>query len=180
MRIGKREDTVLFLRYALPCARDNLVKRGTWSPAELEKAIASVSENKVPAGKVENRFPVANAMCESIAEEKGKSEVDAAVIREYFLLRHNGVIEKRVANRETPKGFDKLACMTRAGRVLKVGEGFAIVETDLGKKRYKTNFARGLKEGDAVAVHFDYVSEKIDEETAKEMQRLLGKEKKAF
>jgi len=172
MKMATKQDTLLFLRYALPCAKDNLVKRGSWSQSELNEAIDSVSMGRVPAGKVENRFPVANAMCSAIAEESGKKEVDAAVIREYFLFRHSAVIEQRVENEEEPEGFDKLACMTRAGHVLKVGGGFVIVETDLGKKRYKTDFAKGLKGGDAVAVHFDYVSEKIDERTAKKMQRL--------
>ena len=48
----------------------------------------------------------------------------------------------------------------------------AAVKTVLGEKEYRTDFERGLTIGDIVAVHFDFIVEKISKETAEMMNKV--------
>ena len=160
------EDRALFLKYALPCA-GTLVKRGVVSQAHVDHLVALVSEGHVPVEKEEEMFKVANAMCKHIAERMGKPKIDSEVIREYFLLEHSKVVDERY---ELMRDFNPVDCRTYAGVVLKIEEGHATVRTNLGERVYRTTFARDLKENDKVAVHFDFVIEKISNQTAKKMQ----------
>jgi hypothetical protein len=163
----KIEDRLLFLKYALPCA-STLVKRGVVTQERVDGMIALVSEGKLPEDGAERIFRVANAMCESIARRMGKGAVDAEVIRTYFLLEHSKVVDERF---ESMKDFNPVACKTYAGRVIEAADGLAMVETVLGKQQYKTLFAKDVKKNDDVAVHFDFVVEKISAETAGKMSK---------
>ncbi len=160
------EDRPLFLKYALPCA-STLVKRGNVTQERVEKLKQLVSEGKVPEENVERMFKVANAMCESIAERMGKNAIDAEVIRQYFLLEHSKVVDDRY---KLMGDFNPVDCKTYAGRVIETSDGSAVVETRLGRKNYKSLFAKDVKKGDIVAVHFDYIVEKIDDKMAKKMK----------
>ena len=163
----KIEDRLLFLRYALPCA-STLVKRGNVTQEYINRLIVLVSQGKVPKEDVENMFKVANAMCESIAERMGKSAIDADVIRQYFLLEHSKVVDDRY---QLMKDFNPVDCRVYAGRVLKVNDGYALVKTRLGKKLCSTVFAKKVKKGEEVAVHFDFIVEKIPAELARRMEK---------
>jgi hydrogenase maturation factor len=172
MIIKSSEDRLLFLRYALPCA-GTLVKRGNVTKEYIDRLVEQVSQNMVPEGNPEAIFKVANAMCDSVAERMGKSSTDAEVIRRYFLFEHAKVVDDRF---ELMKDFNPVDCRTYPGRVVLVGDGSAVVETVLGRKEYRTVFAKDVKEGNAVVVHFDFVIEKITESTA-EMMRKVSDEK---
>lgn len=163
MRIS---DRLLFLRYALPCA-STLVKRGAVNQQHIDDLILMVSNNRVPKENVEKMFKVANVMCGNIAKRMGKSSVDTNVIRRYFLLEHSKVVDDRY---QLMRDFNPIDCKTYAGKVISIANGGAIVDTSLGKKRYKTVFAKGVKENDKVAVHYDYIIEKISDYTAKKMR----------
>jgi len=165
----KIDDRILFLKYALPCA-STLVKRGVVTQEHVNSLIALVSDGEVPKEGAENIFKIANAMCESIAGRMGKGAVDAEVIRTYFLLEHSKVVDDRF---ESMKDFDPVACKTYAGKVAEVNGCFAIVETILGKQRYKTVFAKEVKKNDNVAVHFDFIVEKISAAIAGKMNERM-------
>lgn len=166
----KIEDRLLFLKYALPCA-STLVKRKKVTQEYVEELMHLVSDGKVPKENAESMFKVANAMCDSIATRMGKTAIDAEVIRQYFLLEHNKVVDDRY---ELMGDFNPMDCKTYAGKVLEISDGSAIVETRLGRKKYKNLFAKGVKKGDVVAVHFSYIVEKIDNKIAKQMNGRLG------
>lgn len=161
----KINDRLLFLRYALPCA-STLVRRGNVTQEYIDRLTSLVSQGKVPKEDAESMFKVANAMCESVAERMGKSAIDADVIRQYFLLEHSKVVDDRY---RLMGDFNPIDCKTYAGRVLKVNDGNALVETRLGKKLYSTVFAKEVKEGEEVAVHFSFIVEKIPAELARRM-----------
>jgi len=160
------EDRLLFLRYALPCAR-TLVKRGSVSQDRIDELMMMVSENRPPPEGAERIFVVANAMCGVIAKRMGKRGVDSEVIREYFLFEHSDVVDDRF---ELMRDFDPVGCKTYPGRVVGTGTGSAVVETVLGRRDYRTAFSESLRPGDDVVVHYDYVIEKIDAETTKRMK----------
>jgi len=161
----KIKDRLLFLKYALPCA-GTLVGRGVVPQSYVDRLVAMVSENKVPRDDAESVFKVANMMCTSIAQRMGKKSIDAEVIRTYFLLEHNKVVEDRF---EIMGDFNPVDCKTYVGRIVKENDGLAVVETILGKRGYKTVFARDVKKNDKVAVHFDFIIEKLSDEMAEKM-----------
>jgi hydrogenase maturation factor len=160
------EDRILFLRYALPCA-STLVKRGSTTQENVDRMTGMVSEGIAPEDGAEKIFKVAIAMCNSIARRMGKDTIDAEVIRRYFLMEHSEVVDERYG---LMGDFDPVACKTYPGKVISTDGGFAVVETRLGSMRYKTVLARDTKEGDLVSVHYDFVIEKIDAQTAEEMR----------
>jgi len=167
----KKDDELLFLKYALPCAGTLLGKRvldRMVTQADIDSWTAEVSEGRVPPGIAKNTFRLAWVMCDAIARKLGKKEIDAEVIQEYFLFEHNEVIKE---NAELMPHKDTFDCRIYPGKVLDVKDGRAIVETRLGEKEYKTAFMKtdGLNKGDTVAVHFDYISARISNENAKLM-----------
>ncbi len=161
------KDRLLFLKYALPCA-GTLVKRGNTTKEHVESLVELVSNGKVPEENAEAMFKVANAMCDSIGRRMGKESVDCDVIRQYFLLEHSEVVDDRY---ELMRDFNPVDCKTYPGRVISVGSGNALVETKLGRKKYKTTFMKGVKEGDTVVVHWNYIIEKPPKEYVTKMAK---------
>jgi len=105
-------------------------------------------------------------MCFNIAEKMKKDSVDSEVIRQYFLFEHDKVVDDRF---KLMGDFNPIDCKTYAGKVLSVHDKYAIVETPLGKRKYKTVFAKDVKKNDYVVVHFDYIVEKISSKIAEKM-----------
>jgi hypothetical protein len=153
----KVKDRILFLKYALPCA-GTLVKRGKVSQEHIDKIIEQISNNQVPKEEVEKKFKVAFAMCSNLAKEMKKDSINEEVIRRYFISEHDKTVDERF---KLMGDFDPVACKTRIGKVLEVDKEFAVVETSLGKKKYKTVFTKDIKKEDNVIVHFDFVVEKV-------------------
>ena len=154
--------------YALPCG-GTFVKRGILKEEEWNRCIALVSENRTPEEKIEKMFLVANVICSRVAKQMGKSEIDSEVIREYFLMEHSKVVDDRF---RIMRDFHPVACSTYAGNVMAIKNGHSAVKTVLGEKEYRTDFERGLTIGDIVAVHFDFIVEKISKETAEMMNKV--------
>ena len=123
------KDKELFLRYAIPCG-DVLVKRGELRHdllQELNDSVANGQEIDMPVGKI---FKVASRMCTILAKRMGKSEIDAEVIRRYFLLEHEKAIEWRKKLRPDISVKD---CLVYPGKVLKIDFDKALVKTPLGE-----------------------------------------------
>ncbi len=174
MKIESGEDRLLFLRYALPCA-GTLVKRGNVSKEYIDSLVGMVAEGIPPTENAEQMFKVANAMCDSVADRMRKPSVDAEVIRRYFLFEHSKVVDDRF---ELMKDFNPVDCRTYAGKVVDMAGESAVVETILGRKRYRTPFVRDLKEGEDVVVHFDFVVERLPTDVASEKRALDEMEKR--
>lgn len=151
------KDRLLFLKYALPCA-GTLVKRGKVSQEYIDTLVRLVAEGNVPEEDAEKIFRVATAMCDAIGSRMGKGAVDCDVIRQYFLLEHSEVVDDRY---KLMGDFNPTDCKTYAGKVLEVDGDSALIETRLGKKEYRTVFAKGVRSGDMVVVHFDFIVEKV-------------------
>lgn len=165
----KIEDRLLFLKYALPCA-GWYVYIGQLKQERLDELVKLVSENRVPEEDVESIFKVAKFFCILDAHEKGKDAVDSDSIRNYFQFRHNKHVEE--AEAEAKDGKPQIDSRTYAGEIVQVEEGSARVRTLFGEKKYKTAFEKDARKGDLVVVHYDYIVEKIPEDTAKRMNEL--------
>ncbi len=154
-------DRILFLKYALPCA-GTLVKRGSVSQEEWDDSIRNLSNGHAKPG-AENTFKVATAFCTLMAKDAGESEISENTIRRYFLSEHDTVVDRRA---EEMGDFLPDDCRIYAGKVADVAENRAIVETQRGKLEYRTDFCK-VREGDTVVVHWDFVVEHVDLDTAK-------------
>jgi len=170
----KIEDRILFDKYAFPCLNETDVKRGRITQELADELTARVSENMEPSDGLEERlFPVAVSMCTFLARKANKKSIDADIIREYFLLTHNKVVDEQA---ELVRDVDPIRCKTYPGMVVKVEGGSAMVETVLGSRSYKTDFEKNVKKGDIVVVHFDHIVERITERMAEIMGRANGTE----
>lgn len=156
---------LLFMKYALPCM-GVLVKRGKITQETVDRLFDSIKNGKGVPESAEKITEVAFAACSIIAIDNKKEHIDKDVIREYFLFRHDEMVDKRY---DIMGDFDQQACRTRPGRVLSVSNGEAIVENSLGKKNYRTDFLPGARSGDLVVTHWNFIVEKIGHETAQKM-----------
>jgi len=159
---------LLFLRYALPCA-ETLVKRGIISKEYIRKLMKNVSFNEEVPKNSERIFKTAVLMCKRISKRFGKKFISESVVRKYFLFEHDKAIDKRY---KMFKDFDSLTCRTYPGKVVSLKNRKAVVKTTIGKRRYKINLTQGLKIGDNVVVHRNFVVEKINESLAKRLWKL--------
>ncbi len=159
------EDRLLFLKYALPCA-GTLVKRGSITQEAVDRLISMVAGGRVPEEGAEAVFKVATAMCGHYARLMGKPSIDSEVIRRYFLVEHSVVVDERY---ELMKDFDPVSCKTYSAKVLRSDGSHALVQTNLGKRSCRADFARDVKAGDTVVVHWDFIVERIPESVADSM-----------
>jgi hydrogenase maturation factor len=168
MNFKNDESRLLFLKYALPCA-DTLVERGVVSRKLIKESIKNISINKKISGHPEKIFKTANSMCGKIARRAGKKSINKNDIRKYFLFEHDKVVESRY---KSFKDFDPMQCRVFSGRVTKIKNKRALVQTIIGSKKYKTSFIPNLKIGDYVVVHRKFAVEKINEGLFKKLWKL--------
>lgn len=182
-------DRLLFLKYALPCA-SSLVEKGEMAAADIDRVTRLVSEGKVPDEDVESNFGMAVSKCSGIAKTLGKSAIDAEVIREYFLIKHNRFVDLQIKLLEQSKlmgGRSKLLraseqkdcitcseqkdCRTYSGIVIEAHDGYAVVQTASKTTRYRTDFCKDLEKKDVVAVHLDFIVERISADLSERMNK---------
>ncbi|MFH1424621.1 MAG: hypothetical protein ABIG20_02960 [archaeon] len=148
-------DKKLFLKYAIPCS-STLVRRGDVKQARIDElrewvltnqSAGQLSEPSEPTSQeLHDIFKVASVMCCVAADDLGKAEIDAEVIREYFINRHDEAVEQRWLLKQD---FDKEACKTR------------VVEFD---ESFNKEFCPDAKSGDKVVLHYNYIIEKLSEQ----------------
>lgn len=165
----------LFLKYALPCGPAH-VKRGNMEEDLLNDSINYISSGKNMPKKMEDAlekiFFTAVERCSALAKKRNMHEIDALIIRDYFLKVHNKIIEKRCQQKGVEEGFDPVACKTRLGKVIEVYEKNAKVRIDSDTLKYRTDLVSGLKKEDDVIVHYNFIVEILEKEM---VNRYFGK-----
>jgi len=156
-------EPLLFLRYAIPCARV-LVSRGVITQSFLDGMTDDVS-NGIQKKEYISTFKTALAMMRAIAKERGKTGIDAEVIRSYFLDRHNELLPS-LAKSDVPQEL----CRVRTGKVTGSGE-FLTVKTELGDEKVKSTFTPDAKPGDTVSVHYDFACEVLERASRERRQK---------
>jgi hydrogenase maturation factor len=154
----------LFLKYALPCA-SVLVKRGWVSQKEADKLEKMILENKDIDVDLGDIFMVATSMCGLLARKMNKSEIDDEVIRSYFWYYHDEVVDERF---KQIGDFDPVLCRTYPAKVLSISEYEIKVKTPRGEVVCHKSF-EDVKPEEFVIIHYDYIIERIDEQTAKDL-----------
>jgi hypothetical protein len=152
----KVKDKDLFMRYAIPCA-DTLVKRGSITQEKLVELIGKMACGKMFSDEDTDIFKVAKVHCTLMAKKSGKSEIDSEIIEEYFLERHDEVVDDRF---KLMGDFDPERCRVKSGEVMSVADRKALVKTRKGESEYRTDFIPGVKKGDTVIVHRDFIVKK--------------------
>lgn len=160
-------DRDLFLRYAIPCGRV-LVERGDMRSEVLGRLNEAVRNGQETGEPIENVFKVASRMCTILAKQMGKKEVDTEVIRRYFLLEHDRAIAWR---KQVRPDINAEECSVKPGKILRIEGDRILVNTKLGEKLCRADFAQGLKRNDWVSVHYDYVDEKLSKNHVSRMLR---------
>jgi hypothetical protein len=148
-----------FLRYAYPCLFV-AKQRGEITDEPMEKLrIAAVKDEPVDRALIEKVFFRAFRRMREIA--KGRDVWSVEVIKEYFITRHNMIIDSGLETyAKAPESLKKL-CMVKEGRIVAMKKGALIV--DLGSERRPVNsdFMPDAKVGDVVTVHYGYAVEKL-------------------
>ena len=162
IKMFENEARKLFLKYAIPSLKLH-IERGILSEEGFEEAVKAVAENKEPEN-IEKSFAVAEAMCYRYSNGK----VNEKTVREYFLFKHDEVIEKKA---KLIRNFDSERCRVYRGEVLQVEDGYALVKTPLEKRRYRTDFIHEIKKGGIVSVHYDFVVEELTADILKGMEQ---------
>lgn len=158
----KISDRILFFKYALPCA-ETLIERGTLKREKFKEMFSQIISGREPEENSENVFKVAMANLKFLTIEKKKDIIDNETIREYFLFKHDEVIDERF---EEMGDFNPTTCRTYPGIVREIKNNEATVETPLGKKLYRKELIKDLKLQDVVIIHRDFIVEKISKELA--------------
>jgi len=150
---------VFFLKYAYPCAFI-AQQRGEIDEKQMEELEnAAVNEIALPREKLEKIFFRAFRRIETIAKELGKDRWDMDVLKEYFLVRHSGMVEDSFElGKDIPRTLKEL-CKIHIGEVVEK-------KNDVLKVRFndKTRNVLGIlvpnaKVGDRVTLHYGYAVE---------------------
>ena len=150
------KDRRLFLSYAIPCA-NTLMERGSITKEGIDELLNAIINERPIEDKDVDIFKVAKAHCTVIAKSLGKDVIDTEVIEEYFLRKHDEVVDERYAQMGD---FDPETCRIFSGRVVSINSGFANVDTIRGNGRYRIDFTPKIKTNDYVIVHRDFVVRK--------------------
>jgi len=152
---------VYFLRYASPCSHILCSVRSEVSKEEFDKIEqGAIKGEPLDKAYLEKVFFRAFNRISKIAEELGKDKWDLEVIKEYFTVRHNPVLDAT----DYPNSF-KEQCKVFVGTVKELLENNeAIVEYEnktTKKRRVKTLYVPDIKPGEKVRIHWSYIAERV-------------------
>jgi hypothetical protein len=149
-----------FLRYAYPCLFI-AKQRGEVDAALMESLrVSAVNDQPVDRALLEKVFFRAFRRMKAVADEMKKDVWDKEVIKDYFVDRHNMIIDAGLETYAKAPETLKNLCRVQTGKVVaKKGD---ILIVDLGSQRRPVNsdFVNA-KVGDVVTVHYGYAVEKL-------------------
>ena len=166
MYFADAEARKIFFAYALPCLEVR-VSKGELSIKQAKNIIKSYSSGEELPARMEEYFVRAKERCSKTAEERGKTNIDAEVVRRCFRLEHDKYIDEEAKlNQIRNPNY----CRVWPGIVVALKDHrHALVRTPKKDRIYRTEFVPNLQEMDLVAVHRDFVSEIITSEIKDKM-----------
>lgn len=148
-----------FLRYAFPCSHILCMVRGEVDDSEyaLLKRASLDETISIERDFLERVFFRAFERIDRIAQELGKDRWDKETIEEYFVVRHNDVVDKS----DYPESFKNM-CRVYEACVIEMHDNEAIVRYAHNKRRKVfTDYIRDVAVGDVVRIHWQYAVEKV-------------------
>jgi hypothetical protein len=148
-----------FLRYAYPCLFI-AKQRGEVDDATMEKLrVAAVKDEPVDRALVEKSFFRAFRRMRELAA--GKDVWSVEVIKDYFITRHNMIIDAGLETyAKAPESLKKL-CKVSEGKVIAIKKGALVVDLGTERRAVNPDFVPEAKVGDRVTVHYGYAVEKL-------------------
>lgn len=152
-----------FLRYAYPCTFI-LKQRGQMDQATVDKLERCALENlPVQRSLLEGTYKKAFERIHKLAKEMGKDPWTHEVIRQYFQVRHNEIIDAGQDSYATAPESLKELCKVHTAKVLESREDFYVVGYGKGKTRVVASaFVPDAKVGDKIAIHYGYAVERVE------------------
>ncbi|MFH1376227.1 MAG: HypC/HybG/HupF family hydrogenase formation chaperone [Candidatus Woesearchaeota archaeon] len=154
------EVEVYFLKYSFPCAFI-ANQRGVINFEEFKRLEDAAINNKVlPREFLEKVFVMAFGRIQKLADELGKDKWNFDVIKEYFITRHNDIIDQGFSSyAKAPESLKNL-CRIHKAKVLEIRDDFLIVEYGGNRKRtVMKSLVPGVSIGDSVSIHYGYAVE---------------------
>jgi|SRR3989344_2812854 len=153
---------VFFLKYAFPCSFI-IRQRGEITEKEFKMLEdAAINGKSLPRKLLEKVYFRAFEKIGKLADEMGKDKWDLSILKEYFLTRHNNLINDGMYSyAEAPEALKNL-CKVHKAKVVGIKKDALIVEYDGGKRRpvLKT-LVPDANLGDTVTIHYGYAVEKV-------------------
>lgn len=150
-----------FLRYAYPCLFI-AKQRGEVTDDLMEQLrVAAINDEPVNRGLIEKVFFRAFRRMKEVALKIGKDVWDVEVIKDYFIGRHNMIIDAGLETYEkAPESLKKL-CKVSKGEIVAIKKGALVVDLGGQHRPVNSDFVPDAKVGDVVTVHYGYAVEKI-------------------
>ena len=160
------DEAMYFLRYAYPCMR-TLEMLGKVTPGDVKHIDDIIhSIGRVEKEYLEKIFTAAISRLKHLAKDLQKDYWDMEVIREYFLTRHNTIIDSKQGSYALLPETMCAACKVYTGKVKKlytVNNQNIVTLTDIKPYYSRTEFINfynlPLQQGDIVSTHFGFVIE---------------------
>ncbi|MFH1592086.1 MAG: HypC/HybG/HupF family hydrogenase formation chaperone [Candidatus Woesearchaeota archaeon] len=150
---------VFFLKYSFPCA---LIcqQMGEIDEAEVkELEDAATTSVPLPREKLERIFFRAFKRIDSIAEELGRDRWDLDVLEEFFLKRHNEIVEKGFEiSGKVPRTLKEL-CKVHVAEIVEKKGDVLIVKFGNKTRPVHNKLVPEAKVGDLVTIHYGYAVE---------------------
>ena len=156
------EPEVLFLKYAFPCAF--VIKQRGEIDNKRFKTLedAAINNTVLSRNLLEKIFFRAFERIDNVAREMKRSRWDAEVIHEYFIRKHNEIIDKGMYSYATAPESLKDLCKVHVATVKRISGKYLVV--GYGDERTRpvmSDHVRGIKEGEKVTIHYGYAVEKV-------------------
>lgn len=152
---------VLFLKYAFPCSFI-IMQRNEITQEEFNMLENAAKHDKViPREILERVYKRAFEKIKIVAKEMNKDHWDIEVIKEYFVKRHNDMIDKGMFDYGKAPATLKKLCKIHKATVLEVKDDMLIVSYPEGKRVVMNHFVKDAKVGDIVTIHYGYAIEKL-------------------
>lgn len=171
--IAKMNPEILFLKYAFPCTIVKVARKEI-SRQEYESLELAAKKNQPVARDIlEKTYPGAVQRMKAVAKEKGQVYFSEENIRDYFLGRHNELLQGTFKpNKEQGPALDenlpqaiRELCLITTGKIVKKGEIFYVVEFSAGKQIKRRTVSNDLLSdaqlGDIIRIHYGYAVEKV-------------------
>ena len=101
---------------------------------------------------------------DDVAHDLGKERWDPVVIREYFIHRHNALIEEGDGEYARAPQTLKDLCRVERATVVDMKDGFSVAKIENGKTRtIITPFLPDLFVGEEIYIHYGYAVERVED-----------------
>ena len=150
---------VLFLKYAFPCTIVKM-QRGELTQEEFDKLENAAADNKIlPREFLEKTYSNAFRRMGKVSEELKKDIWSIEVIKDYFLNKHNEMIDNNEEIYSRAPETLKELCKVYKSKVIDIRGDYMIVKYNDKTRSVMKTLVPNVKIGDTVTIHYGYAVE---------------------